>query len=398
MVPDFVRWVRSDAPTLRQVPAALHSRFARVTQLLAEAIFAAPSEDAALDAFLLFLGHHKLLLTAPLETLPARVRPRAQRHHRGEEQFALVASRLDLFESGQWATLLDEVRSRVHAAPRLRRASAPTSQQQQSDRQLAGVLQLVRSQQYRQAMQRLSADGVADGSPAEVAAALQGKFLQGRFSQAEPLDIPWDPRPGGEPLLDPRLWLEALRSAPRRSGAGASGSRLEHWQVVLCDERAENALFKVADTIARGCVPGGRLGSAACSFLLGALTPLRKPDGGVRPIAVPEPLRRLLGRALCKQFKATFSDALSPLQCAVGLEGGAEVMHKTVAAFAQAHPQHIFYKLDAQNAYNSMLRSTALSQAQEDVPELAPLFSLCYRRGEQRSRYVFRRDGRVFDV
>ena len=398
MLPDFVRWVRSDVPTLRQVPPGLHIRFARITRLLCDAIFAAPSEEAALEAFLLFLAHHKLLLAAPLETLPARLRPRAQRLGRGEQQHALVARRLDRFELGQWALLLDDITERVHTTPRRRRASAPTSQQQRADRDLAGILQLVRSQEYRRAMQRLSSDGVVDGVPTEVAAALQEKFLEGDFPQAQGHDILWDPLPPPEPLLDNKIWLASLRGAPRKSGAGASGSRLEHWQVVLCDDRASEAVFRVADTIARGCLPGGRLGSAACAFLLGALTPLRKPDGGIRPIAVPEPLRRLVGRTLCRQYKDSFATALSPQQCAVGLEGGAEVMHKSVAAFAEAHPDYVFFKLDARNAYNSMHRRAAVDSLIEEFPELAGLVSLCYCRGDCRSRYVYRRDGRVMDI
>eukprot|EP00973_Karenia_brevis_P072521 10074102-Karenia_brevis.AAC.1 len=46
------------------------------------------------------------------------------------------------------------------------------------------------------------------------------------------------------------------------------------------------------------------------------------------------------------------------------------------------HPQHVFFKLDAHNVYNSQWRSTSVNQAAQDVPALAGLSLLCYCRGE----------------
>ena len=73
-------------------------------------------------------------------------------------------------------------------------------------------------------------------------------------------------------------------------------------------------------------------------------------------------------------------------------------MHKTVAAFAAAHPEHVFFKLDARKSYNSMWRSCCVEQASHDVPELAGFWSLSYARGVKQSRYLYRRDGRSFWV
>ena len=43
-----------------------------------------------------------------------------------------------------------------------------------------------------------------------------------------------------------------------------------------------------------------------------------------------------------------------------------------------------------------MWRGCCVEQASHDVPELAALWSLCYARGEKRSRYIFRRAGNPF--
>ena len=165
---------------------------------------------------------------------------------------------------------------------------------------------------------------------------------------------------------------------------------------MLDDDGAVAALADVLDIVARGAVPGGRLGDAAAALLVGALTPLAKANGDIRPIAVPESLRRILARAVASQFKDMFAEYLAPLQCGVGLPGGQEVMHKTACTFAADHPNHVFSKLDARNGYTSMWRSTCVDQASHDVPELAVFWSLCYARGGSHSRYVFRRDGQAF--
>ena len=220
--------------------------------------------------------------------------------------------------------------------------------------------------------------------------------MQGALPQAEATEAPFERRAQAPQdfLVTKKSFTTALRTCPRKSGAGASGSRLEHWQVLLSNDQALSTVHRVLNDLARGSVPGGRLGCAGAGFLLGLLTPLAKDlDGGIRPIAVPEPLRRLLARCVTSEFKDKFSSGLGIDQCAVGLAGGAEVMHKTCTTFAATHRDYVFFKLDSRNAFNEQWRSVSVAQASEDVPELAGLWSLCYCRGNTRSRYLFRRGG-----
>ena len=83
----YLAWAALDVPTFRQAPAALHNRIARVTQRLSEAVYTAPSEAEAEDAFLLLLSHHRLLLSAVLAHMPPtrRLRARAQRRAKGSD-------------------------------------------------------------------------------------------------------------------------------------------------------------------------------------------------------------------------------------------------------------------------------------------------------------------------
>ncbi len=154
---------------------------------------------------------------------------------------------------------------------------------------------------------------------------LRAKFLHGDFPQADPMDVPFElgrRSQQRQTVLSLEALRQAVRSCPQKTGAAASGSRLEHWQVLLVDDGAMAAVHRVLDDLVQGMVPGGRLGEAAAAFLVGILTPLAKPNGDVRPIAAPEALRRLMARAVTLQFRDRFAASLEPLPCAIGLPGG----------------------------------------------------------------------------
>ena len=238
-------------------------------------------------------------------------------------------------------------------------------------------------------MQRLTSPGLATGTASQLLQALRSKFRFGAsLPQATPVDVAFCPEL--PTLLDEDTLRKVLARAPRKSGPGVSGGRYEHWQVLLGDEDAFHSFYLVVNALAHGAVPGGRLGAAAVGLLLGNLTPLRKGDADVRPLAAPETLRRLLGKALCVQYKERFSGGLAPEQCAVGLAGGSEVAQKTLSVFADCHQQHVLFKLDARNAYNEQWRSASVATLSESFPELAGFCSLCYCREDVHSKYVFR--------
>ncbi len=89
------------------------------------------------------------------------------------------------------------------------------------------------------------------------------------------------------------------------------------------------------------------------AFLVGLRTPLRKGEMDVRPLAAPEPVKRLLACAVSDEYRDDFAQELESLQCAIGVAGGTEVAQKTVDTFARLHPDYVFFKLDVENAYNT---------------------------------------------
>ena len=156
------------------------------------------------------------------------------------------------------------------------------------------------------------------------------------------------PRPGpAPPLFNLKITTQVLRRTPKGSGSALGGGRWEHWRVLLAVPSALDALHEVLARVASGDMPGEVAAALALSKVLG----LSKPDGGVRPIAVPSLLRRLAGKALCRACKDSLSAILGRQQFAVGLAAGTETLAHSVRALVEADPELVLLALDAQNAF-----------------------------------------------
>ena len=97
--------------------------------------------------------------------------------------------------------------------------------------------------------------------------------------------------------LDDDTFCRNLRSARRGAAPGPSGVTCEHLQPILESERDSGLLCQIANLLARGHDPP----TALQVLRLGRVTALKKPDGGVRGIAVSNVLRRLVARTMAKQ-------------------------------------------------------------------------------------------------
>eukprot|EP00959_Pyramimonas_sp_CCMP1952_P451480 9452781-Pyramimonas_sp.AAC.1 len=115
-----------------------------------------------------------------------------------------------------------------------------------------------------------------------------------------------------------------LNKFPRHSGPGLTGARFEHWATLRGNTDGKEALVQVLAFIMRGEAPP----AASTALLGGRLIPLQKPDGGVRPLACGETLRRMAAKAATKKHKELIAQAVGPHQYGVGRRNGVEVMHK----------------------------------------------------------------------
>lgn len=128
--------------------------------------------------------------------------------------------------------------------------------------------------------------------------------------------------PEAFPAVDVR---RAISSFPRGSAAGPSPGHLAELisvpRVALLD-----GIVIASVLFASGSVP-----VAARPFFFGArLSALRKKDGGVRPIACGDVLRRLAARLLCRLVRPVASSLLlASHQVGVGVRHGAEAPQHT---------------------------------------------------------------------
>jgi hypothetical protein len=105
---------------------------------------------------------------------------------------------------------------------------------------------------------------------------------------------------------------------------------------------------------------------------------MAKPEGGVRPIAVGEVLLKLVGRAIGRQLREQFQQALQPFQFGVATPGGCEAVVHGVRAHLDVHPDHVLLQTDVENAFNCIHRSAIFSELRERMPQLVPFFRATY--------------------
>ena len=175
--------------------------------------------------------------------------------------------------------------------------------------------------------------------------------------------------------------MAILRSFPKTTACGPSGLRIQHLidahlQVPIC-----SSLRDIISLLASGEVP-----VAVSKHLAGgSLTALVKSEEDfpldIRPIAVGEALRRLVGKCVCVVEKSKASDFFAPYQFGVACAAGAEkVIHGLRSCMDDHWTDENFtvLKIDMRNAYNLVSRQALLDECSIQLPELFPWASWCY--------------------
>eukprot|EP00731_Ephydatia_muelleri_P032417 Em0023g924a len=114
----------------------------------------------------------------------------------------------------------------------------------------------------------------------------------------------------------------------------------------------------------------------------GNLTALNKATlGDIRPIAVGEVLRRLVGKCLCAALRVKAASFFESYQFGVACPRGAErIIHGLRACVEEHWLEEDFgvLKVDMKNAFNQVSRRALLSECAEHFPELLPWVGWCY--------------------
>src|SRR5690606_30837640 len=170
--------------------------------------------------------------------------------------------------------------------------------------------------------------------------------------------------------------LEAIDKTPRLSAAGVSGWTFDLIRALLdgADDDLTTAVVDLLNELLKGRA------RHADVWLRSRLIPLRKPDGGVRPIAIGEAWPRLLGRLLASRYAPNLAQTLAPIQVGVGVRGGVEAAAHMVQVGSMAIHQlemprellpdnddddFVVQSIDFSNAFNSIDRVSIYRSVEE---------------------------------
>ena len=362
--------------TLRHIPAALQGEWSRLQAATIDAFCDSPTATTLCG----MLALPKLVLR------PAKVRGKHAAAHMAD----LIRSRLRSFQNGNW---LDLWRAFLSETSPPEGVQTRANKRAKTDASAPDSVTLRRARQSLaegcsgKAVQQLKSTGIHDAKDPLVSETLRKLHPVGRPVESEtlparlPLDLGdedthsfWDP-----------LIRDGIASFPRGTAPGPSGLRASHLQDAIRRPGRgailASALARLAQMWAHGNIPE-EFSSALCGA---NLTPLRKKDNGVRPIAVGEVLRRLVGKALLSTGAAKEEIAvLGPEQVGVGVPRACESvaigMTSLINKLGPHSQQWAALLVDVKSAFQGVDRTCVLKSAETDAPTLFNFLSFTLTR------------------
>lgn len=175
----------------------------------------------------------------------------------------------------------------------------------------------------------------------------------------------------------------AVNSFSLGSAGGASGLRPQHLKDALSrrtGDAGSRLLIRLTDLV--NIILSGSVPELVLPVLAGAsLTAFNKKDGGIRPIAVGDTLRRLSAKCATKAVQEKFAGVFGPSQLGFGISGGCEAaVHASRRFTNNSKMGDVFLKLDFENAFNSIRRDHVAQCFARHAPELLPFYKMCYEK------------------
>ena len=168
--------------------------------------------------------------------------------------------------------------------------------------------------------------------------------------------------------------FKAIRLFPNGYGGGLDGLRPQHLKDMVggLNREHETSLLQSLTLFVNLVLDGGVPTEIRPIFFGATLCALRKKDGGVRPIAIGNTLRRLVSKVAVSACRDEYSNLL---QLGFGIKRGAEAAIHAARTFIHSHDDMVLLKIDFANATNSINRDKALEAVSEHLPSL---FSYTY--------------------
>ena len=313
------------------------------------------------------------LLMFPLVIIPASA-PRSSEQSLGDQ----VKARLRRWRAGEAAQLWQEAVQMTEKQPRRGRKKRGGEEELSEEEKLRKrnakrAATMAGEGQYARACQALTSAGMAEHNRQTV------KVMREKHPAAQqPIgDLPTTDH---APLsFTSTQVVKAALKFRKGSAGGPSGLRPEHLRVVLQSTNTRRDSAAVALTRFLNQMMAGKVPAIVAPYLCGArLHAGKKKDGGLRPIAVGELLRRLVSKCAAAAVADKAAAYFAPHQLGVGMKGGCEsIIHATRQAVDKAGDKFVM-RADLINAFNVADRATALREVEQHFPELLPWVITAY--------------------
>jgi hypothetical protein len=209
------------------------------------------------------------------------------------------------------------------------------------------------------------------------------KKLRDKHSPAHSASTYPQPQATQEVLqVTPSIVKKSIFPFPSGSAAGPDGLHPQYLKdlITFPANDSTNCLLEALTIFVKLVMSGGTPMWARPFFFGANLIGLNKSDGGVRPIAIGNTLRRLVSKCAGLLIKCDMASLLSPLQLGYGTPRGAEiVVHSARRYLSSLDIDHVMFKLDFRNAFNSIRRDRMLHCVRERAPGIFPLVFSAYR-------------------
>lgn len=317
-----------------------------------------PLEGVALKA--VAVEHLLLQKPAPKSTTKAHIK--------------VLQKRLELWAQGDFAKLLEECQDIQECLQ--------SSRRRMSKEHLSRIFaKLVFEGKVKSSIRLLerSHGGVQELSP-EVRDTLQRLHPDPSKANVEAL-LP-GPIPRVPCAVFARISGHTIRQAALRTkgSGGVSGGDADHWRRQLtafgtASARLCDALSSLTIRVCTEYVDPDGLEA----FIANRLVALTKANGGTRPIGIGEIPRRIAGKAVMWVLKADITEAAGSTQLCAGQPGGCEaIIHAMNELFGHPGTEGLLL-VDADNAFNSLNRATALRNIRFVCPKLSIILINFYR-------------------
>ena len=222
----------------------------------------------------------------------------------------------------------------------------------------------------------------SDGSQKTVRDVLMDKHpAPGPVVRDALLHVDHDLSANAHEVLFERITGDLIRRCALRTegSAGPSGVDAAGWRrMCTAFHAASTSLCNGTAAVARRLCTSYVDPSCLRGLIACRLIPLDK-NPGVRPIAVCETVRRIMGKAVMSIVGKDVCLAAGPLQLCAGHPAGSEAaIHALSEIFHDAASDAVLL-VDARNAFNCLNRRTALHNIQQLCPVLAPYIVNTYR-------------------